>query len=109
MQGGLRRWASTGSDTTSKIIAAGIAVSQEDTAMKNPNSSRNVSDLVAIVDSMIAYWKSIAESNFKKANPNSDLAEFERVWPTVLNNFFLAEAVRTAKQLGSFHPEGQDN
>ena len=109
MQGGLCRWASTGSDTTSKIIVGGIAVSQEDTAMKNPNSSRNISDLVSIVDSMIDYWKSIAESNFKKANPNSYLAEFERVWQTVLNNFFLAEAVRTAKLLRSFHPEGQDN
>jgi hypothetical protein len=77
--------------------------------MKNPNSSRNVSDLVAIVDSMIAYWKSIAESNFKKANPNSDLAEFERVWPKVLNNFFLAETVRTTKLLRAFSPEGRDN
>ena len=77
--------------------------------MKNPNSSRNVSDLVAIVDSMIAYWKSIAESNFKKANPNSDLAEFERVWPKVLNNFFLAETVRTTKLLRAFSPDGRDN
>jgi hypothetical protein len=77
--------------------------------MKNPNPSRSVSDLVALVDSIIAYWKSIAESNFKKANPNSDSAEFERVWPKVLSNFFLAETVRTAKRLESFHPEGQDN
>jgi hypothetical protein len=77
--------------------------------MKNSNSSRKVSDLVAIVDSMIAYWKAIAESNFKKANPNSDLAEFERVWPKVLNNFFLAEAVRTTKLLRAFSPEGRDN
>jgi hypothetical protein len=42
-------------------------------------------------------------------NPNSDLAEFEREWPMVLNNFFLAETVRTAKLLGEFHPEGRDN
>jgi hypothetical protein len=77
--------------------------------MKNPNSSRNVSDLVAIVDSMIAYWKSIAESNFKKANPNSDLTEFERVWPKVLNNFFLSETVRTTKLLRAFSPEGRYN
>ena len=91
------------------MIVGGIAVSQEDTAMKNPNSSRNVSDLVAIVDAMIAYWKSIAESNFKKANPNSDSAEFERVWPKVLNNFFLAETIRTAKLLDEFQHEGHDN
>ena len=77
--------------------------------MKKPEPSRSVSDLVAIVDSMIAYWRAIAELNFKKANPNSDLAEFERVWPNVLNNFFLAETVRTAKLLGEFHHEGQDN
>jgi hypothetical protein len=77
--------------------------------MKNPNPSRSVSDLVAIVDSMIAYWKSIAESNFKKANPNSDSAEFERVWPKVLDNFFLAETIRTAKLLDEFQHEGQDN
>jgi hypothetical protein len=77
--------------------------------MKNPNPSRSVSDLVARVDSMIAYWKSIAESNFKKANPNSDSAEFERVWPKVLNNFFLAETVRTAKLLDEFQYEGHDN
>ena len=77
--------------------------------MKNPNSSRNVSDLVAIVDSMIAYWKAIAESNFKKANPNADMAEFERLWPNVLNNFFLAETIRTTKLLRAFSPEGCDD
>ena len=77
--------------------------------MKKPNPSRSVSELIALVDSMIAYWKSIAESNFKKANPNSDLAEFERIWPNVLNNFFPAETVRTAKRLRAFSPEGRDN
>jgi hypothetical protein len=77
--------------------------------MKKPIPSRNVSDLVALVDSIIGYWKAIAESNFKKANPNSDLAEFERVWPNVLNNFFLAETVRTTKRLRAFLPEGRDN
>jgi len=76
--------------------------------MKNPNSSRNVLDLVAIVDSMIAYWKAIAESNFKKANPNADMAEFERLWPNVLNNFFLAETFRTANAL-RFLSEGSEN
>jgi hypothetical protein len=42
-------------------------------------------------------------------NPNSDLAEFEREWPMVLNNFFLAETVRTTKRLRAFSPEGRDN
>jgi hypothetical protein len=77
--------------------------------MKKHKPSRSVSDLVALVDAMIAYWKSIAESNFKKANPNSDSTEFEQVWPNVLNNFFLAETVRTTKRLRAFSPEGRDN
>jgi hypothetical protein len=76
--------------------------------MKKPLSSRSVSDLVALVDSIIAYWKAIAESNFKKANPNADLAEFEKVWPNVLNNFFLAETVRAANAL-RFLSEGREN
>ena len=76
--------------------------------MKKPIPSRSVSDLVAIVDSIIAYWKAIAESNFKKANPNSDMAEFERVWPNVLNNFFLAETFRTVNAL-RFLSEGREN
>ena len=67
---------------------AALPCLKEDVAMKKHKPSRSVSDLVALVDAMIAYWKSIAESNFKKANPNSDSAEFERVWPKVLNNFF---------------------
>jgi len=58
---------------------------------------------------MIAYWKSVAESNFRKTNTNADLAEFERVWPNVLNNFFLAETVRTARRLRAFSHEGRDN
>jgi hypothetical protein len=77
--------------------------------MKKPIPSRSVSDLVVLIDSIIAYWKAIAESNFKKANPNADMAEFEKVWPNVLNNFFLAETIRTAKRLRAFSPEGRDN
>ncbi|MCI0525454.1 MAG: hypothetical protein L0Y75_09355 [Acidobacteria bacterium] len=67
--------------------------------MKKPKPSRSVSNLIALVESMIAYWKSIAESNFRKTNTNADLAEFERVWPKTLDNFFLAETIRTAKAL----------
>ena len=78
-------------------------------AMKKPKPSRRVSDLIALVDSMIAYWKSIAELSFKKTNPNADMTEFERVWPNVLNNFFLAETIRTIKRLRAFFPESSDN
>ena len=49
--------------------------------MKKPKHPRSVSDRIALVDAMIGYWKSIAEMSFKQTNPNSDLAEFERVWP----------------------------
>ena len=76
--------------------------------MKKPIPSRSVPDIVAIVDSIIAYWKAIAESNFKKANPNADMAEFEKIWPNVLNNFFLAETVRTANAV-RFLSEGSEN
>ena len=76
--------------------------------MKKPKPSRSVADLIALVDSMIAYWKSIAELNFKKSNPDADLAEFERVWPKTLDNFFLAEAARTATAL-RFLSEGHEN
>ena len=77
--------------------------------MKKPKPSRSVSGRIALVDSIIAYWKSVAELNFKKANPNSDSTEFEQVWPNVLNNFFLAETIRTAKLLDEFQHEGHDN
>jgi hypothetical protein len=62
-----------------------------------------------MVDAMIAYWKSVAEWNFKKTDPNSDSTEFDRVWPKVLNNFFLAETVRTTKLLRAFSPRGRDD
>ena len=77
--------------------------------MKKPKPSRSVSDLIALVDAIIAYWKSIAELSFKQTNPNSDLAEFERVWPKVLNNFFLAETIRTIKRLRAFSHKGHEN
>ena len=74
--------------------------------MKKPKPSRSIADLIALVDSIIAYWKSIAEVNFKKTSPDAkktspdaDMAEFERVWPKTLDNFFLAETVRTANAL----------
>jgi hypothetical protein len=81
---------------------------KEDTAMKKPKPSSSVADLVALVDSIIAYWKSIAEVNFKQSNPDSNQAEFERVWPKTLDNFFLAETIRTANAL-RFLSEGREN
>ena len=76
--------------------------------MRKPKSSRSVADLIALVDSIIAYWKSFAEVNFKKTSPDADMAEFDRVWPKVLNNFFLAETFQTANAL-RFLSEGREN
>jgi hypothetical protein len=76
--------------------------------MKKPSPSRNVSELIALIDSMIAYWKAIAERNYKNAHPFSDSDEFERRWPRTLDNFFLAETVRTANSLRRLS-EGREN
>ena len=77
--------------------------------MKNPTPSRNVSDLIALVNAMIAYWKSIAERIYARTHSNSASDEFEREWPKILENFFLAETVRAAKLLKSLPYEGRDN
>ena len=76
--------------------------------MKKPRPSRSDADLIALVNAMIAYWKSVAEWNFKMTNPNSDLTDFEREWPKTLDNFFLAETARTANAL-RFLSEGGEN
>lgn len=67
--------------------------------MDKTKSSRDVSDLTAHINEMIAYWKVIAERNFKKAYPSSDLSEFEQTWPRTLDNFFLVATIRTANAL----------
>jgi hypothetical protein len=72
---------------------------KEQTAMNNTNWSCKASDLTALVNEMIAYWKAMAERNFKIDHPFSDSDEFERRWPKTLDNFFLAETVRTANSL----------
>jgi hypothetical protein len=82
---------------------------QENMAMKKHNTPPDISDLINLVNAMIAYWKAIAESNYKMMKPDSDLSEFEREWPKILDNFFLAKTVRTARLLRSFPTEGCDN
>jgi hypothetical protein len=77
--------------------------------MDKPNESLNVSDLIALVNEVIAYWKAIAERNFKVAHPNANQEEFESLWPKALDNFFLAETVRTAKRLRSLPAADCDN
>jgi hypothetical protein len=87
---------------------AALLCLQENIAMKKSAPSRSDSDLIALVDAIIAYWKSIAELRFKEANPNSDPAEFERQWLKTLDNFFLAETVRTANAI-RFLSESREN
>ncbi len=77
--------------------------------MNKPNEPLNVSDLIALVNEITAYWKAIAERTFKITHPNADQEEFERLWPKALDNFFLAETVRTAKLLRSLPTEGRNN
>jgi hypothetical protein len=67
--------------------------------MNNTNLSREVSDLTALVNEIIAYWKAIAERNFKDTHPFADPNEFEQSWPKTLGNYFLAETMRSAKTL----------
>ncbi len=69
--------------------------------MNKTKWSRETSDLTALVNEIIAYWKAIAERNFKEAHPFADQNEFEQSWPRTLDNFFLAETVRTARMLKS--------
>jgi len=48
--------------------------------MKKPNPSRNVSDLVALVDSMIPYWKAVVIA----ANEEAGLHSFASLKITVI-------------------------
>jgi hypothetical protein len=76
--------------------------------MNNTTWSCKASDLIAIVNEIIAYWKAIAERNFKKAHPFSDPSEFEEIWPGTLDNFFLVATIRTANALRPLS-EGREN
>jgi hypothetical protein len=45
--------------------------------MKKHNTSPDVSDLIKLVNAMIAYWKSVAESSFRLMKPDSYPSEFQ--------------------------------
>jgi hypothetical protein len=76
--------------------------------MNNANRSCKASDLTNLINEKIAHWKAMAERNFKNAQPFSDSDEFERDWPKALDNFFLAETLRTADALRHLS-EGHEN
>ena len=72
-----------------------------------PARTPNTADLVALVEEIVAYWKELAHKRFN-SRPGVDPDAFERLWPQILDNFFLAETVRAAKKL-RFLSQGRDN
>lgn len=70
--------------------------------MKSSSNSKHPpdpSELIALIDEIVAYWKGIAFRSFTRIDPDSALDDFESRWPKILANFFLAETMRTAKAL----------
>ena len=74
---------------------------------QNPTRPPDIADLTALVEEIIAYWKELGRTRFY-AQRGVDPDEFERFWPQMLENFFLAETVRVAKKL-RFLSRGRDN
>ena len=74
---------------------------------KNSDRTPDTADLTALVEEIIAYWKELARKRFN-SHPDVDPGAFERLWPQILDNFFLAETVRAAKKL-RFLSQGRDN
>jgi hypothetical protein len=72
-----------------------------------PARTPDTADLVALVEEIVAYWKELARKRFN-SHPDVDPDAFERLWPQILDNFFLAETVRAAKKLRFLSP-GRDN
>jgi len=65
---------------------------------QNPTKPPDIADLTALVEEITAYWKELGRRRFS-AQPGADPDDFERLWPRMLDNFFLAETVRVAKKL----------
>jgi hypothetical protein len=74
---------------------------------QNPDRTRDTADLTALVEEIVAYWKELAGKRFH-SHPGVDPDAFERLWPQILDNFFLAETARVAKKL-RFLSRGRDN
>jgi hypothetical protein len=65
---------------------------------QNPDRTPDTADLTALVEEIIAYWKELARKRFN-SHPGVNPEAFERLWPHILDNFFLAETVRVSKKL----------
>jgi len=74
---------------------------------QNPARTPDIADLTALVEEIIGYWKELGRTRFF-SQPGADPDAFERLWPQILDNFFLAETVRAAKKL-RFLSQGRDN
>jgi hypothetical protein len=74
---------------------------------QKPARTPDIADLTALVEEITAYWKELWRTRFY-AQPGADPDDFERLWPRILENFFLAETVRVAKKL-RFLSRGRDN
>jgi len=74
---------------------------------QNPTRPPDIADLMALVEEIIAYWKELGRTRFY-AQPGADPDDFERLWPRMLENFFLAETARVAKKL-RFLSRGRNN
>jgi hypothetical protein len=74
---------------------------------QNPARRSDIADLTALVEEIIGYWKELGRRRFY-AQRGADPDDFERLWPRILENFFLAETVRVAKKL-RFLSQGRDN
>jgi hypothetical protein len=65
---------------------------------QKPDRTPDIADLTALVEEIIAYWKELTRKRFH-SHPGADPDDFERLWPNILDNYFLAETVRVAKKL----------
>lgn len=74
---------------------------------QNPTGPPDVADLTALVKEIIAYYKEVERTRFY-AHPGADPNAFERLWPRILENFFLSGTASVAKQL-RFLSQGRDN
>ena len=74
---------------------------------QNPTRPPDIADLAALVKEIVAYWKELGRTRFY-AQQGADPDAFERLWPHILENFFLAETVRVAKKL-RFLSRGRNN
>ena len=74
---------------------------------QKPARTPHIANLTALVKEIIGYWKELGRTRFF-SQPGADPDAFERLWPQILDNSFLAETVRVAKKL-RFLSQGRDN